>query len=397
VLAQPVPLLATTGSLGLGGAATFLLNLGAAFRERGCQLPVISFSAINEMEADFAAREIPVERLDPRGLIYEDRILGVYRLVARWRPRAVIACLSSESFEVLRLVPPGVVRLGIIQSDDPGPYNLVPAFRPWLDAMVGVSPTICDRLMNEFKFPRAVCIPYGIQFGPGRERGVRAAGEPLRLIYVGRIIEVQKRVSRLVELIRQLAAQSLPFRFTFVGSGPGLDATRAALRDLPQVEFVGDVPNRRVPELLQAHDVFVLLSDFEGLPLSLLEAMGEGVVPVVSDLESGIRNVVTDATGIRVPVGDVAAAATAIAGLAREPARLAALAANAARLAREEYSAARMAQRYLDLLAEFPAATPVWPKQVAVPRPQLVRHGWLFEGWPRHGRRWLKRLAGWVS
>jgi glycosyltransferase involved in cell wall biosynthesis len=393
VPAQPVPLLATTGSLGLGGAATFLLNLGAALHEWGCQLPVVSFSAVNEMEADFAAREIPVERLDPRGLIYEDRILGAYRLVARWQPRAVIACLSSESFEVLRLVPPGVIRLGIIQSDDPGPYQLVPAFHPWLDAMVGVSPAIRERLVNEFKFPRSVCIPYGIQFAPGRKRGVRAAGGPLRLIYVGRMIEVQKRVSRLVQLAQRLAAQTVPFHFTFVGSGPELDSMRTALGDLPQVEFLGDVPNRRVPELLQAHDVFVLLSDFEGLPLSLLEAMGEGVVPVVSDLESGIRNVVTDATGIRVPVGDVAAAAAAIAALAREPARMATLAGNATRLAREEYSAARMAQRYLDLLASFPAAVPVWPKKIAVPRPQLVRHGWLYAGLPRLGRRWLKRLG----
>jgi glycosyltransferase involved in cell wall biosynthesis len=377
----------------LGGATTFLFNLGTALQERGWQLPIVSFAAVNEMETDFAAREIPVDRLDPRGLIYEDRILQVYRLVARWRPRAVMACLSSESFEVLRLVPPGVIRLGIIQSDDPGPYSLVQAFRPWLDAMVGVSPTICERLTNEFKFPRAVCIPYGIQFAAAHERRVRAGGEPLRLIYVGRIIEVQKRVSRLVDLIRRLTAQSMPFQFTFVGSGPDLASMRAALRDLPQVEFAGDVPNRRVPELLRAHDVFVLLSDFEGLPLSLLEAMGEGVVPVVSDLESGIRNVVTDATGIRVPVGDVAAAATAIVALAREPARLAALATNAARLAREEYGAARMAQRYLDLLAEFPVAAPVWPEQVAVPRPQLLRHGWLFQGWPRLVRRRLKRLA----
>jgi glycosyltransferase involved in cell wall biosynthesis len=389
-----VPLLATTGSLPLGGATTFLFNLGSALQERGGQLPVVSFAPVNDMEADFAARKIPVDRLDPRGLIYEDRILQVYRLAARWRPRAVLACLSSESFEVLRLVPPGVIRLGIVQSDDPGPYSLAQAFRPWLDAMVGVSPTICERLKQEFKFPRSVCIPYGIQFAPGQERRLRAADQPLRLIYVGRLIEVQKRVSRLVDLIRKLAGRALPFKFTFVGSGPELAPMRAALRDLPQVEFAGDVPNRRVPELLRAHDVFVLLSDFEGLPLSLLEAMGEGVVPVVSDLESGIRSVVTEATGIRVPVGDVAAAAEAVAALARDPARLSSMAASAARMAREDYSAARMAQRYLDLLSEFPSADPVWPERVAVPRPQLVRHGWLFEGWPRQGRRWFKRLAG---
>jgi len=93
-----ISLLATTGSLMLGGSTTFLLNLGAALRARGGQLPVVSFSAVNEMEADFAAREIPVERLNPRGLIYEDRILQAYRLVARWQPR-ILTNLESLSFE----------------------------------------------------------------------------------------------------------------------------------------------------------------------------------------------------------------------------------------------------------------------------------------------------------
>ena len=134
--------------------------------------------------------------------------------------------------------------------------------------------------------------------------------------------------------------------------------------------------------------------DFEGLPLSLLEAMGEGVVPVVSDLESGVREVVTETTGVRVPVGDVAAAAAAIAGLARDPARWERLSGEGRRLAREEYSAARMAERYVNLVATFPEASPIWPERVIVPPPQLVRAKWRFAGLPRLLRRWLNKYLG---
>jgi glycosyltransferase involved in cell wall biosynthesis len=385
----PVQLLATTGSLNLGGSTTFLLNLALAFRERGERLPVMSFSANNEMEKDFAANGLAAWCLPRPSEIYEDRILSVYQTTAQWRPRAVMACLSAESFEVLRIVPPGVVRIGVVQSDDDLPYRTIRSFRPWLDAVVGVSSAIRDRLRDECEIARSVYIPYGIRFRPSAARPARTRDQPLRLIYLGRMTEVQKRVSRLVELVRNLAARNEPFRFTFVGSGPALAGMKTALKDLPQVAFLGEVSNQEVPDLLRSHDLFVLLSDFEGLPLSLLEAMGEGVVPVVSDLKSGIRDVVTHNTGVRVPVGDVAAATEAVMTLGRDRERLAALSRNAATLARSEYSAERMAQRYLDLLAEFPGATPSWPQQVEVPAP-VVPHPWLFQGWPRKLRRWLK-------
>ena len=57
---------------------------------------------------------------------------------------------------------------------------------------------------------------------------------------------------------------------------------------------------------------FSLLSDYEGLALSLLEAMGAGVVPVVSDLSSGIAQAVPADCGLRVPFGNLDAAAAAL-------------------------------------------------------------------------------------
>src|SRR5258708_7408499 len=65
--------------------------------------------------------------------------------------------------------------------------------------------------------------------------------------------------------------------------------------------FVGTVSYVKTGALFDNHDVLILVSDYEGLPLSLLEAMGHGVVPVVSDLESGIRDVVDNRSAILVP------------------------------------------------------------------------------------------------
>ncbi len=384
-----------TGGLLLGGATTFLVNLGAALNRRGESLQIVSFSDLNEMERDFAANGIPIWKISPRANIYEDRLRLACRHLAPVRPRAVIACLGSESFEVLRAVPPGVARIGVIQSDDPGPYGTARRFAPWLDAIVGVSATIQRKLRDDPAFAgvRAECIPYGINFGPATPRAPRNPAKPIRLIYVGRVIEEQKRVSRLVELVNLLAARQLPFEFTFAGSGPQLSVVRTQLEGRTNVRFLGEIPNQRVRALLDEHDVLVLLSDYEGLPLSLLEAMGQGVVPVVSDLESGLREVVSSETGIRVPVGDVPVAAEAIVSLARDSGRLAGMSEAGSQLARSTYSADIMADRYLKLAAALAPDEVVWPSNVVTPAPLMDRHAWLYRGLPRHARRWVKRVA----
>ena len=77
--------------------------------------------------------------------------------------------------------------------------------------------------------------------------------------------------------------------------------------------FVG--PRRDLGNLLAAMDVFVMPSLWEGLPLSLVLAMGASL-PVVATRVAGIPEVVEDGrTGLLVPPGDAAALGAALARL----------------------------------------------------------------------------------
>ena len=81
----------------------------------------------------------------------------------------------------------------------------------------------------------------------------------------------------------------------------------------PRVHFLG--PRRDLGNLLAAMDVFVLPSLWEGLPLSMVLAMGAGV-PVVVTRVAGIPEVVDDGrTGLLVPPRDAAALGSALARL----------------------------------------------------------------------------------
>lgn len=380
----------------MGGATTFLVNLAREFRERGLLLPVIVLSDENAHAEDFSSFGGTVRMISRKHSIYEDRLRLAYQEIARWKPRAVMACLASDSFEILRLMPPGCGRIGLVQSQDPNVYATVVRYAPWIDGMVGVSAEISHHLatLPEFASCRIEAIPYGIAFPKLIERRALSGDRPLRIVYLGRMVEEQKRVSRLIQLVKLIEQSQANCRFVFIGSGPQAAQMKQALACSRIVEFAGEVTNSAAQRLLADQDVFVLLSDYEGLPLSLLEAMCQGVVPVVSDLKSGIREVVTEAGGIRVPVGDVSAAAAAIIALAGDRQRLNGMARAASVHVRQNFSAARMADKYLQLVDALAVKPVDWPGEVCVPTPIGVRPEWLFSGPPRVLRRIIKRAVG---
>jgi glycosyltransferase involved in cell wall biosynthesis len=98
-----------------------------------------------------------------------------------------------------------------------------------------------------------------------------------------------------------------------VGGGELEAALRANVADRglkPRVHFLG--PRRDLGNLLGAIDVFVLPSLWEGLPLSLVLAMGRGV-PVVATRVAGVPEVVeSERTGLLVAPGDAVALARAL-------------------------------------------------------------------------------------
>jgi len=106
-----------------------------------------------------------------------------------------------------------------------------------------------------------------------------------------------------------------------VGDGDLREELRAQVERLglaSRVHFLG--ARRDLGDLLAAIDLFVMPSLWEGLPLSMVLAMGAGL-PVVATRVAGIPEVVRDGeTGLLVPPADVPALGSALARLATDPA-----------------------------------------------------------------------------
>lgn len=129
----------------------------------------------------------------------------------------------------------------------------------------------------------------------------------LRIICVARLDAPKDHALLLAALVM---VKHLPWVLELIGDGPLTQAVKQKTRDLglaDRVEFSGlcsDVPLR-----LARSDVFVLASGWEGLPLSILEAMRAGLPVVASDVGGVSESVTDDVTGFLVHKGDKTALA----------------------------------------------------------------------------------------
>jgi glycosyltransferase involved in cell wall biosynthesis len=123
----------------------------------------------------------------------------------------------------------------------------------------------------------------------------------------------------------------------FAAAGLGARLRRLGYR--PDVEAV-----------LAAADIFVLPSHFEGLPMSIIEAMLSGLPVVATDIRGPREQVVDGETGLLVAPGSVAPLAAALSRLAGDPALRARMGAAARARAVALYSEADVVKRTLDTL-----------------------------------------------
>ncbi|MGD0745823.1 MAG: glycosyltransferase family 4 protein, partial [Verrucomicrobiota bacterium] len=310
-----LPRMAFVGELEFGGGATFLYNLTGALVRRGVPVLVVSPKGGNAFASDFQAAGVKVVLQDDR-LIFEDRLNAVMQTLAKFRPTAVVGCVGGESYEALRYVPPDIRRIAVIQTDHPPTYDAAIPFAACLDDIVGISTAIARRLetMTEFRTVAKHCLLHGVMI-PATFEPRRQSDRLLRILYLGRLMQEQKRVRLFPAILEGLKSSGIPFHWTIAGEGPEREFLERTMNGTPPhqtVSFPGKIPYGDIPRILSEHDVFLLASDHEGLPLSLLEAMGHGLVPVVSDLESGVREVVDATNGMLVPVDEVEGYARAI-------------------------------------------------------------------------------------
>ena len=146
----------------------------------------------------------------------------------------------------------------------------------------------------------------------------RYAGDPAggkKLLFVGRLAAV-KGMPVLLDAMKRLPKD---VTLTVIGDGPdraALEEQAAPFRE--RVKFMGYQSQTEVAEALKAHDIFVLPSFAEGVPVVLMEAMA-AARPVITTRIAGVPELVKDGvSGVLVPPGDMDALASAVSSVSQD-------------------------------------------------------------------------------
>ena len=325
-------LLAHRSRNGLAHRAVLTHNRNSIDVRSGERLPADDQTAVED--------ELPFENVYAALRRVRDAIDGTGALVAHdWIELGTVAAYPTE-----RTV------FSVVHGDFDYYYNLACKHEPDVDAWVTYSDAIYRRLL-ELLPHRAESIflrRYGVAIGERRQ----PAPGPLRLLYVGRV-DRHKGVFDLPAIDAALRAASVGVAWTIQGTGPDEHALKAEWSN-PSVRWTGRQPMAQVLAEYTRHDVLVMPSRGEGLPVALLEAGATGVVPVASDLASGIPEIVRQGeTGFRAPVGDCRAFAEAIAALAEDRNRLEQMSAAIRHLVSTEWNIAVRALEYQALFERW--------------------------------------------
>jgi glycosyltransferase involved in cell wall biosynthesis len=167
---------------------------------------------------------------------------------------------------------------------------------------------------------RVLHLPHDVECGLTLKKRAAAAGAPLRILSVCRLVP-KKGIDVVLRALALLRSESPSrYRYRVVGGGPELPRLMALACDLKLegVEFVGPVPPDAVLREFSQADVFVLGTrvmpdgDRDGIPNAMLEAMAAGLPVIVSDA-GGISEVIRHrSTGWLLPPNNPAAFADAL-------------------------------------------------------------------------------------
>lgn len=373
-------------SMDLGGAQTVLLNLARAWPREIFPLEVAAMHGRGVFARAFEEEGIPFHSLSSHKYL-PFYLWRLPHFLASGR-FAVVHCHLFGSNWIAKPIS-AAFRIPLIVSHDH--CNDLLRHEKWAalcidratnrlsDSVIAVSASTRQFLLTHEQLPeeKVHLVHNGVDTGEFRpaSAGQRSAarrefGLPEDAFVVGGVGRMvpQKNFARWLRTFAAARSTNPSLRGILAGSGPQLEELRALARSLnlgDSVKFSGFVENRT--GLLHAMDCLLVTSDFEGLPMNVLEAMAAGV-PVIGSRVDGLAEILEHGQdALLAGIDQESEFVDALNGLIASPQRRTKLSHNALLKIETRFSARAMVDKILHLYRN----AGIFPDAAAVPLADL--------------------------
>ena len=205
-------------------------------------------------------------------------------------------------------------RILMIHSEAPILKRFLKRNAHFLDGVLCVNQQIreiAQGVLRDFPAERIGQVNYPIK-PPLGERETETIASPVRLGFIGRLHIEQKRIERIPGFCAELERLGVNYHLAIIGDGANRDVLETSQAS-HQLELKGLLHGTDYWNVLRKLDCLVYFSDYEGTPISMLEGLSQGIIPIYPKIGSGGDSYVEKIDpALLYPSGDAAAAAAIV-------------------------------------------------------------------------------------
>lgn len=219
------------------------------------------------------------------------------------------ASIALYAAEIIKSIFPNYIQIVLVAHRDiEEDYEKFVFWSDRVDKIVCISQKIMNQFQGKYKLGQNLLIykPNPINIPQGYKKK-EINKKVLKIGYAARLVKEAKRVELLPEVIEKCINKNLNIEFNIAGEGECQDLLRSYISEKHlenKVHMLGWISQTEMINFWREQDIYLNISNFEGMSLTMLEAMACGAVPITTDV-SGVSDLIEDGkNGFVIPVNN---------------------------------------------------------------------------------------------
>lgn len=335
-----------------GGAQTHIYQLSKYFIEKGNEVAIMSYPGgwLEEETRKLGVKFYPNKYFSniPDPIRIFKAIGEIRRVVKDFKPD-LVGCHSTAAGFLGRLAVRNKIPT-IFTAHGWAFTKGTPFLRKYLAILIEkIAGIFCSKIICVSDFDKKLALKYKviseekiitIHNGVEVQYFEHFEHSKIQIVFVGRLAQ-PKDPLLLLKSFNSLSPELKDrAEISIIGEGPKRKELKKFIKKNKleeKIKLLGSISRERVFEILRKSDIFVLISNWEGFPYTIIEAMSSGLAIIASEV-GGIKEALSDNCGILVKRGDEEGIKNALEKLLKNPFLIKEMGDIAKEKARKEFS-----------------------------------------------------------